>query len=180
MPRHVALLRGINLGQHNRVSMAKLRDVLVDLGYSDVTTHLQSGNAIFTSPGKTSLRTLEGHIHHRIAQDLGLDVAVLVITGRQLATIVEKNPLQKPGRDPAKLMVVFLWEEPSAAILRTIDPDEFAPEEFAVSGRAIYLWLPRGTQGSKLVGSLTDKKLGVTATIRSWRTVTKLAELTSG
>ena len=82
-------------------------------------------------------------------------------------------------RDPGKLMVVFLWKEPRGTAIRSIDPDEYAPEEFAVGKRTIYLWLPKGSQGSKLVGALTEEKLGVTTTMRTWRTVTKLAELAS-
>jgi uncharacterized protein (DUF1697 family) len=74
-------------------------------------------------------------------------------------------------------MAVLLWAQPRAAIIRGIDPDEFSPEEFAVGKRVIYLWLPKGTQGSTLVGALTDRKLGVTTTVRNGRTVIKLAEL---
>jgi uncharacterized protein (DUF1697 family) len=77
-------------------------------------------------------------------------------------------------------MAAFLWGQPRAAVLRAIDPREFIPEEFALGKRVIYLWLPMGTQGSTLVGALTDKKLGVTTTIRNWRTVTKLAEVVTG
>jgi uncharacterized protein (DUF1697 family) len=176
---YVALLRGINLGKQNRVPMAKLREMLADLGYGEVKTHLQSGNAVFTSP-RRSARTLAGQIESRIERDLALDIAVIVVTSAELAAIVDDNPLATPGRDPAKLMVAFLSAEPPAAAITAIDPDEYAPEEFAVGKRAIYLWLPKSMQGSKLVGALTDQKLGVTVTVRSWRTVTKLAELAAG
>jgi hypothetical protein len=50
MPVHVALLRGINLGSKRRVAMSDLREVLGELGYEDVRTHLQSGNAVFRTP----------------------------------------------------------------------------------------------------------------------------------
>jgi uncharacterized protein (DUF1697 family) len=176
LARYVALLRGINLGKQNRVPMTTLREMLADLGYSDIATHLQSGNAVFTT-GRKSAQTLAGEIESRIERDLGLDIAVVVVSAADLAAIVDANPLATTSRDPAKLMVVFLWKQPRAAALRAIDPDEYAPEEFAVGKRAIYLWLPNGTQGSKLVGALTDTKLGVTATVRAWRTVTKLVEL---
>jgi uncharacterized protein (DUF1697 family) len=174
--RYAALLRGINLGKQNRVPMPKLREMLADLGYSEVATHLQSGNAVFTSVRK-SARTLAGEIESRIEGNLGLDIAVVVVPAADLDAIVEANPLATPGRGPAKLMVVFVWKRPRAAALRAIDPGEYAPEEFAVGKGVIYLWLPKGTQGSKLVGALTDQKLGVTTTVRNWRTITKLAEL---
>lgn len=59
MPKYAALLRGINVGGHQKVAMADLRELLSGLGYSGVRTHLQSGNAIFTSrsgnPAKLAL-----------------------------------------------------------------------------------------------------------------------------
>jgi uncharacterized protein (DUF1697 family) len=180
LARYVALLRGINLGKQNRVSMPKLREMHVDLGYDDVATHLQSGNAVFTAPAGTSTTTLAKQIENRIKKDLDLDVAVLVVTSKQLDTIVENNSLAKPGRDPAKLMVAFLSKNVPAERLRDLDPDQFAPDEFATGPRVIYHWLPKGSQASKLPAALTDKKLGVTVTVRNWRTVTKLAALAAG
>ena len=51
MSAHLALLRAVNLGSHGKVPMADLRAWLTDLGYGDVATHLQSGNAVFTASG---------------------------------------------------------------------------------------------------------------------------------
>src|SRR5450759_4800660 len=50
VPTHVALLRGINVGGHNRVAMADLREVVTSLGHTEVTTYVQCGNVVFTSP----------------------------------------------------------------------------------------------------------------------------------
>jgi uncharacterized protein (DUF1697 family) len=99
LARYVALLRGINLGKQNRVSMPKLRELLADLAYSEVSTHLQSGNAVFTSPRK-SVRTLAGDIEARITRDLELDIAVTVMPAAELAAIVDDNPLAKQDSDP--------------------------------------------------------------------------------
>ena len=49
MPRHVALLRGINVGGRNKVAMADLRQVAADLGFTDVSTYIQSGNLLFAA-----------------------------------------------------------------------------------------------------------------------------------
>jgi uncharacterized protein (DUF1697 family) len=49
--RHVALIRGINVGRAKRVSMAQLRAVLEDLGFGEVRTLLNSGNVVFTARG---------------------------------------------------------------------------------------------------------------------------------
>ena len=53
MPTHVALLRGINLGGHNKVAMADLRTVVASLGHGDVATYIQSGNVVFGSRGSS-------------------------------------------------------------------------------------------------------------------------------
>src|SRR6266567_4756201 len=44
---YVALLRGINVGVHQFISMADLKDVFVGLGFGDVETYINSGNVIF-------------------------------------------------------------------------------------------------------------------------------------
>ena len=48
MPRYVALFRGINVGKANRIAMADFRELLTSLGYTDVKTLLNSGNAVFS------------------------------------------------------------------------------------------------------------------------------------
>ena len=60
MPRHVVLLRGVNLGSRNRVAMPKLRDALEDAGFDDVQTYLQSGNVVLSSgltPAKVATKS---------------------------------------------------------------------------------------------------------------------------
>lgn len=86
MPTHVALLRGINLGAHNRVAMADLRRVVTSLGHTDVATYIQSGNAVFTTQERDSLALAgaleaaiaDGHEAARAARRLIVLVAVLV------------------------------------------------------------------------------------------------------
>ena len=79
MPVHVALLRGINLGSKRRVAMADLRVLLEGLGYDDVRTHLQSGNAVFRAPTR-SAAAVERAVSAAIRAELGLEVAVVTRT----------------------------------------------------------------------------------------------------
>jgi uncharacterized protein (DUF1697 family) len=196
MGRYVALLRGINVGAHNRVAMADLRELMVGLGYQDVRTHLQSGNVLFAAPGNPSNEDLQAAIADRLAAGLGLSAAVLVRTGEELRDVVAGNPL--PAHDPARLMVLFL----AAAIEPDridIDPGRYAPELFAVRVRAdgrsassragadwrsassrageIYLYCANGILESGLIKVCTDRRLGCAVTARNWNTVTKLATL---
>lgn len=180
MPReprtYVALLRGINVGRNKRVSMARLRELLTDLGHAGVRTHLQSGNAVFTGPSGSADR-LARQISQRIAADLGLDVEVLVRTADELAAVVAGNPLREVATDPARLFVAFLSAPPDPGRLSDLDPAAHQPDRFEVRGREAYLWLPNGMMDSALPAAFSDRRLGVTVTTRNWNTVAKLAEL---
>jgi uncharacterized protein (DUF1697 family) len=178
LKKYVALLRGINLGARNKVSMQDLRALFADLGAEDVATYVQSGNVVFRSadspdsPGK-----LTDAIEKQIHRDLSLDVTVLVRTQRQLAKLVAANPFADDVSDPTKLHVTFLADKPDPARVRMLDPTLAEPDEFSVIGQEVYLHCPNGYGRSKLSNAYFEKLLDVRATTRNWRTVTKLAEL---
>ena len=175
MPRQVALLRGINLGARNRVSMPELRELLEGLGHEDVKTLLQSGNVVLTSD--ETGEQLEQALEQAIAKDLGVESRVVVRTVNEIEVVVERDPFGGVADDPKRYQVSFLSAPPEAAVVRALEDADVAPEQVLVSGREIYAWHPGGIQRSPLVKLLTDKKLGVTATARNWNTVTKLLEL---
>lgn len=174
---YVALLRGINLGAHNKISMADLRTLFEAVGADDVTTYVQSGNVIFRSPD--SAAALGPAVERQISDRLGLDVTVLVRTKTQLAAVADGNPFAGRERDSTKLHVTFLAEEPERERVRDLDPPPSKRDEFRVVGREIYLHCPDGYGRSKLTNAFFEKRLGVAATTRNWKTVTKLAELAS-
>ena len=175
MPRQVALLRGINLGARNRVSMPELRELLTGLGHEDVQTLLQSGNVVLTSREKGE--QLEQALERAIAAELGVASRVIVRTVRELAAVVERNPLGEVADDPKRYQVSFLSAKLAPEVKKQLEAADVAPERVAVHGREIYAWHPAGIQRSPLVKLLTDEKLGVTATARNWNTVTKLLDL---
>ena len=176
VPVYVVLLRGINLGSKRRVAMADLRSLLEGLGYDDVRTHLQSGNAVLRAPTR-SAATVEKAVSRAIESELGLEVNVIARTAQQMAAVVDADPFREVATEPAKHLVTFLEKQPPASWLDSVDPESFAPEQAAVVGKQLYLWLPNGVQNSRLARNLTDKKLGGSATSRNWNVVTKLAEM---
>lgn len=173
---YAALLRGINVGKHKRMAMADLRSLLEKLGYGDVRTHLQSGNAVFTTPTPAQPADLEEAITARIAADLGMDVPVMVRTGDELAAVVDDNPFTSRTSDPKQLHVAFLSVAPADDKIAGLAPDAYAPDELAVADRALHLYRPNGIMGSRLPD--LEKLLGVRVTERNWNTVTRLRELT--
>ena len=88
MATHVALLRGINLGGRNKVSMPDLRDIMSSLGHTDVATYIQSGNVVFRCALRSAAK-VEAALGKALQRDAGLDVVVLVRTPAQLAALVD-------------------------------------------------------------------------------------------
>lgn len=172
MPRQVGLLRGINVGGHNKIGMAGLRGLLGELGFENVRTHLQSGNIVFTvdTSSEESARTIEAGIADRFASV----VPVLVRTRDELARVIDENPLRDVATDPAKLLVMFLAGQPYRQQIAAVDTHS---EVFALGRREIYLWCPDGVRATKLSQAFWEKQLGLTATGRNWNTVTKLLSL---
>ena len=173
--RYVALLRAVNLGKNRKLDMADLRALLASLGYHDVSTYLQSGNAIFTSP-QDNPEILEREIAQEIERKLGFDVPVLIRTPQELASIVDANPLPHALAKPAQYYVTFLSARVDPPAAAALDPERFAPEEFRVGDRAVYVWLPEGAQRARLSNSFWERHFGVTATSRNWNTVTALLD----
>ena len=94
-----------------------------------------------------------------------------------MAAIVAANPY--PVDDPTKVVVAFLGEKVKLAELGLPEPEAYAPDELTLAGREIYVSLPNGQARSKLMEALTKRRLPTTVTVRNWRTVLALAEMTS-
>jgi uncharacterized protein (DUF1697 family) len=178
MTRYVALLRGINVGGRTRLAMADLRRLALDLGHTEVETYLQSGNLLFSSPAGRPAR-LAGEIERRIAKDLGLSVTVLLRTGDELARVVAANPFLGGSADLAKLHVTFLAEAPDPERAAGLEAPAGEPDELSLAGREVYLHTPDGYGRSKLSNAFLEKRLGVAATTRNWKTVGRLRDLAS-
>ncbi len=172
MATHVALLRGVNLGAHNRIAMSALRDALSETGFERVRTHLQSGNVVLT--GAASSEAVARNVRKVIADRFGLDVDVVVRTRAELAAIVKRDPLREVAKDPKRYQVSFLASKPTAEAVRKLEDAAIDPERLVVRGREAYAWHPDGVGRSKLAALLAGSGLGVSATARNWTTVTKL------
>jgi len=177
MPRHIALLRGINLGSHNRVSMPELRELLTGHGHKDVETLVQSGNIVLTS--RLSPRRLERDLQKQIAEGLAVDTPVVVRTRDELADVIARDPMGHVVDNPKLYQVTFFAEEPDPQIADEIAAMDLEPERALLDGRELYTWHPNGIQRSKVDRLRTMKRLP-TGTARNWNTVTKLLELADG
>jgi uncharacterized protein (DUF1697 family) len=181
MRRYAVLLRAVNLGSHGRVSMADLRRLLESLGYADVRTYLQSGNAVVSSSERDPGR-LGRAVEKALSDELGIDTGVLVRTGPELAAVIAGNPFPEALAKPALLHVAFLSADPTRAAMAGLDPAAYTPDEFRLGDRAVYLRYATGSGRSKLGPALGRvlAPIGVVATARNWNTVKALADMTAG
>jgi uncharacterized protein (DUF1697 family) len=174
--RYIVLLRGVNVGGHNKVPMAGFREVLESLHHADVATYIQSGNAVFTSR-RGSAAKLATEIEAALTAQFAVDVRALVLNRTKLAQIRDQNPMLKLDNDPTHHVVAFLSGKPKSAAIKAVNADPAAPEQFEILGDVIYLHYPNGQGRSTLDFVKTFRGLGVWSTARNWRTVNKLIEL---
>lgn len=174
MRTYVALLRGVNVGGTNKLPMRELVALFASLGYQDATTYIQSGNVVFKATTRRE-PDLALAIESGVADTFGLTVRVVVRTAAALEDVVARNPFHTTGADLSKLFVFFLAH--LVAPTAELDPHRSPPDQFAVSGREIYVLCPNGLGQSKLTVDYFERRLNTTATARNWNTVTKLLEL---
>lgn len=180
MTKHIALLRAVNLGPHQKVSMPALEALLDALGFTDVKTLLQSGNAVFTADeGSTS--TLEAAIEAAVARDVGVATPVMVRSAAQWAEAVARNPFpDEAERDPGHLVLMCLKgpaRDGGEAALRAAIKGR---EAVRVVGAHAYAVYPDGIGASKVTAPMIERHLGAAVTGRNWNTVRKLAAAVQG
>jgi uncharacterized protein (DUF1697 family) len=180
MPTFVALLRGVNVGGHNKVNMAELRALCGALKLTSVETYVQSGNLVFTSEER-DLGAITAKLQNAIHKKFGCRPDIILRTARELREIIAANPFAKrPNLEPAKLLVSFLAGKPAAEARNKLDRLAPGPEEVHAGERELYIYFPNGMGKSKFPWAALNKVLGVPATGRNWNTVLKLSEMAGG
>jgi len=177
MTRHVALLRAVNLPGYNKIGMADLRQLLVDLGFADAQSLLQSGNLVFGSRGRTSAQ-LEALLEAEAKARLGLATDFMVRDAGEWKKVIAGNPFpEEAERDPGHLLVMFLKDEPDGKDVAALQEAIVGREVVRAKGRHAYLVYPDGVGRSRLTNVLIEKKLRTRGTGRNWNTVLKLGAL---
>lgn len=172
--RQIVLLRGINVGAAKRIAMADLRELLTELGHTDVVTVLQSGNVVVTS--QTGPKATEKAVRAAIIERFGFDVAVLVRTSAELAAAIGADPFGAAAPDGSKHLLGFLSGPPEAGAIDAV-LDRHDDGNLRFEGGHLYLWCPNGVLKSPFASVDWKRELGVDVTMRNWNTVTKLAAL---
>ena len=177
MARYVALFRGINVGKAKRIAMADLRGLLEGLGYRDVGTLLNSGNALFSAPA-APVNQLAARIHAAVAEQLGVEARVIVKSARDVAGMVDGNELAAICTDDSRLLVAMSDDAKVLAGVAALARDDWGEERIHVGKHAAYVWGAAGILESEALDALM-KAMGGGATTRNWATLRKIHALLS-
>jgi uncharacterized protein (DUF1697 family) len=181
MRSYAILLRGINVGGKNKISMAELRRCLEEDGFEDVITYIQSGNVVLRSTlGADALRSeIESLLPEKFRLDSSV-IRILPIDHKAFAQVVAQAP-SGFGNDTAhfRYNVIFLMGVGSREAMAQIDVREGIDRAWQGEG-VIYYRLPSLTSpdaAKSYLGKLTQKPLYQSVTIRNWNTTVKLLGL---
>lgn len=175
MPRYVALFRGINVGKAKRIAMADLRALLEELGYRDVRTLLNSGNAIFSgTAGATANHARK--IRTALARQIGVDALIIVKSAQDVAGIMAGNELGGVATDPARLLVAVTRESDALAALEPLAARPWGTEKIHVGKHAAYVWCADGILESQALTAVM-KGLAGAGTTRNWATLGKIHDM---
>ena len=174
--RHVALLRGINVGGHKIIKMDALKALFESLGLEQVRTYIQSGNVIFAS--KQDPKPLRPKIQKELRSVFGFEVTVVIRSAAEFQKIIDGSPF--PADDLAEgetLYVALLAGTPEPAAIKKLLESRSDVDDFRLEGSEVYILLRQSIRQSLFSNSFLERKLGVAATTRNWQTMTRLAAI---
>jgi uncharacterized protein (DUF1697 family) len=178
MKRYVVLLRGINVGGKNKIPMAALKECLGDLGFTNVSTYIASGNVILESD--KSADEIKTQIESTLPKSFKLDselVKVLVLSQSQLQAVIDSKP-KGFGEQPDKYhsdAIFLLGSDPTEA-MAVFNPKEGVDEIWLGNG-VIYSQRLSTERTKSRLNSIVGTPAYKSMTIRNWNTTTKLLEL---
>jgi uncharacterized protein (DUF1697 family) len=173
MPVLICMLRGVNVGGHNRLKMEALRALCESLKFENARTYVQSGNIIFRTKGKDR-SALAAKIRNAIECEFGFRPEVILRTVEELRKAIAASPFaDRRDLEPGKLLVTFLASAPGREVRAKLLGLNH-PEEIHLQGREMYIYFPNGAGKSKLPWSSIERLLKTTGTARNWNSVTKM------
>lgn len=165
MPRFVALLRGINVGGHNRLAMADLREAAREIGWADPQSYIQSGNLVFEAENPHA-EALQGALQNHVPNP-----PLIIIRAREeFLLCLERCPFEsQTGKD----LHLYFFDGIAKSDDAMLNALQVPSERWALGAGVFYLFAPDGIARSKLALAV-DQALGVQATARNWNTCGKL------
>jgi uncharacterized protein (DUF1697 family) len=173
----ISMLRGVNLGPHNRMKMEALRTLYASMKLREPQTYVQSGNVIFKTDERDLVK-LANRIETAIEKKFGFQSDVVLRSTAELRDVIARNPFAKRrGIEPGKLLVTFLGGDPGEQARVAVRSIRCAPDELFIEGREAYIYFPNGVGRPTLSWHTIPKILRVSGTGRNWNSVTKMLEM---
>lgn len=178
MKTFIGLLRGINVGGHNKIPMSELRELCAELGWSGVQTYIQSGNLVFSAAAKPA--ALETELEQGIQKRFGLSIPIIIRAAADWQAYIKSNPFLKACREESHLVMLCLSQAtPKADAAEGLRKRAAGGERIANVGDALWIHFAGGVARSKLSPAFLDRMVGSPVTARNWLTVLKLNEMAS-
>lgn len=171
----ILFFRAVNVGGRNKLPMAELVGMLDSLGVPGAVTYIQSGN-VAVRCSRQQAASLGRRIKAAVQESHGFEPSVVVLRVQELEHAIAANPFREAAREPKTLHLWFLAVEPAAPDFEALDRLKSDSERYKLDKKIFYLHAPDGIGESRLAEGV-EKCLGVEATSRNWRTVTKVLEM---
>jgi uncharacterized protein (DUF1697 family) len=178
VPRYVAFLRAINVGGHV-VKMSELKAVFAGMGLSGVETFIASGNVLFETKATKAVDAalLEKKIGAALERALGYEVATFLRTDAEIVALAKYEAFAAEKVAAARAHCVGFLAAPLAGVPALAAMKKFESDEdtFHVRGREVFWLCTTGQGNSKFNNARFERSLGLRATWRNVRTVSRLA-----
>jgi uncharacterized protein (DUF1697 family) len=169
---YIVLFRGV--GGATQLPVKRLREVLGEAGFTDVSTYINSGNAVLSSP--LAAGAVAREVAAVVREKMGFEKSVLVCSRAEWAELIAQNPYPEVVDEPTKLHAYALEEAPDPEAVSALQAKATGTERFVVRGRTLYLHTPDGMGRSLFVPKI-EPTLKVAMTARNWRTVLALRDM---
>jgi uncharacterized protein (DUF1697 family) len=176
MPVLISILRGVNVGGHNKIKMEALRALYESLKLESPRTYVQSGNIIFRTKEK-NLDALAKKIQIAIERKFSFRPEVILRTTEELRAAIAASPFAGRNLEPGKTVIIFLAGDAGPEAHEKLLALKGHPEELHLRGRELHIYFPDGMGGSKLPWAKIEKLLGTPGTARNWNSATKMLDL---
>ena len=176
MYRKITIIRGINVGKSNRMSMSDLITFFEELGFTNVSTYIQSGNVFFESATYLDNEILAVDLKNEFAKKFKFEVPVIVLDPIDIKRVIQENPFTNYPYEIDKSHVTFLSMKPQPTSIEKLKSKNYYPDQFEIKDKYIYIYCDGKYHESKISNNFIEKTLGVSATTRNWNTVMKLYE----
>ncbi len=174
MPIVISMLRGVNVGGHNKIKMDALRALYESLKFTGCQTFIQSGNVIFKTKER-NLAKLTSQIQTAIERSFGFRPDVILRTSDELRDVIARNPFAKRrGIEPGKLIVAFLASAPAAQARDNLLKLKTDPEEATHRRAASFTFTFPTAWAAQSSGRSSKERSKSSGTGRNWNSVTKM------